>query len=57
MIKNVIFGKKSRITNSIIKNLENVDVVSASNLNFIKLKNSYKKKQITFSIIFIHHLN
>ena len=44
MIKNVIFGKKSRITNSIIKNLENVDVVSASNLNFIKLKNSYKKK-------------
>ncbi len=44
MIKNVIFGKKSRVTNSIIKNLENVDVISASNLNFIKLKNNYKKK-------------
>ena len=44
MIKNVIFGKKSRITNAIVSNLEDVEIISASNLNFTKLKNGYQKK-------------
>lgn len=44
MIKNVIFGKQSRITTSIVKNLEDTEIISVSNLNYLKLKNNYKKK-------------
>ena len=31
MIKNVIFGKQSRITDAIAKNLKNVEIISANN--------------------------
>ena len=44
MIKNVIFGKQSRITDAIAKNLKNVEIISANNLDLKKLKNKYKKK-------------
>ena len=44
MIKNVIFGKQSRITDAIAKNLKNVEIISANNLDLKELKNKYKKK-------------
>ncbi|MDB9956427.1 polysaccharide biosynthesis protein [Candidatus Pelagibacter sp.] len=48
MIKNIIFGKRSNLTSSIIKKLKYYEVVSIKNINYQKLKldNKYKKNYI-----------
>ena len=48
MIKNIIFGKRSKLTNSIIKKIHNYEVISSSNINYEKL-NSGKKKNYIFN--------
>ncbi|MDB9767293.1 polysaccharide biosynthesis protein [Candidatus Pelagibacter sp.] len=44
MIKNVIFGKQSKITTSIVNNLDDVKIISANNINYSKLRDNSKKK-------------
>ncbi|SMF79386.1 SDR family NAD(P)-dependent oxidoreductase [Candidatus Pelagibacter sp. HIMB1321] len=48
MIKTIIFGKRSSLTNSIIKKIKKFEVISSSNINFDNLKfdDSQKKNYI-----------
>jgi len=54
MIKNIIFGKRSNLTNSIIKKIYNYEVISSSNINYEKL-NSIKKKNYIFNNFYPSH--
>ena len=44
MTKNIIFGKNSKLTSSIVKNLNNVQVFSPNNFNFKNLNINDKTK-------------
>ena len=44
MTKNIIFGKKSKLTESIIKKIKNVQVISTTDIDFKKIKSENKSK-------------
>ena len=44
MTKNIIFGKKSKLTDSIVKKIKNAQVISSADINFKKIKFKNKNK-------------
>jgi len=49
MIKTIIFGKRSKLTKSIIKKIKNFEVISSNNIDFNKLKFDDVKKNYIFN--------
>ena len=44
MTKNIIFGKKSKLTDSLVKKIKNAQVISSTNINLKKIKLRSKDK-------------
>ena len=59
MIKNIIFGKRSRLTSSLIKIIKNYEVISASEINHKKdiLNDNFKKNYVFNNFYPSHELN
>ena len=59
MIKSIIFGKKSKLTESIIKKIKDTQVISITDIDFkkIKLQNKNKVNYIFNNFYPSHKLN
>jgi nucleoside-diphosphate-sugar epimerase len=55
MIKNILFGKRSKLTNAIIKKIDNYEVISASKNNYDRLNLDDKKKNYLFNNFYPSH--